>query len=291
MEKVHLFPMFPSEQKSQLIEVSENIQLIQAPGIWEQSNYGQGTVIAVLDTGCQIDHPDLKHNIVGGRNFTSDDGGNPDIFLDSHYHGTHVAEIIAASLNGKGIAGVAPKASLLILKVLNKRGNGDYNSLISAIEYAIKWRGENREKVRIIMMSLGGEKDDPRLHEAIKRAVLRDILVICAAGNNGDGDVTTREKMYPGFYPEVVSVGAVDNNKKLAPFSNTNEEIDFLALGTDILSTYPYSSYRTLSGISMAAPHVAGAAALIIQVLEKKLNRDVTEKEVYEFLSKQATPL
>lgn len=199
MGSIHLLPMSFSEKRNQVMGIPENIQLIQAPGVWEQGSYGQGVVVAVLDTGCQIDHPDLKDNIIGGQNFTSDDEGNPDVFLDYHSHGTHVAGIIAASLNGEG--------------------------------------------------------------------------------------------MYPGLYSEVVSVGAVDNNKKLASFSNTNEEIDLLAPGVDILSTCPSNAYRTLSGTSMAAPHVAGAAALILYAMEESLKRDVSEKELYEILSQQAIPL
>ncbi|RAP26427.1 hypothetical protein C2W64_01971 [Brevibacillus laterosporus] len=289
MNGIYLLPTFITEEEKRINEISPNgVNMVGAPSVWSKSEYGKGVVVAVLDTGCQLDHPDLQENIIGGRNFTSDYNNDPNNFSDNHYHGTHVAGIIASSFNGEGIIGVAPKASLLILKVLKGNGSGEYESVIQAIEYAIQWSGEKGEKVRIITMSLGGTRKDLHLHKAIKRAILNEILVICAAGNDGDGNINTSEERYPSFYPEVVSVGAIDNNKNLAYFSNTNEEIDFVAPGVDILSTCPGSTYQTLSGTSMAAPHIAGAAALIVNAMEKKLNRSLTEKEIYQQLCSQS---
>ncbi|WP_245855837.1 S8 family peptidase [Bacillus oleivorans] len=279
--RIHLKPFQLGRVSYQAVETTPyGIEMINAPSQWSEAQ-GNDVVVAVLDTGCDLTHPDLRDRIIGGRNFTSTDSND---YSDSHYHGTHVAGTIAASLNGVGVVGVAPKVKLLILKVLDANGSGSYDSLINAIQYAISWRGPNQEKVRVISMSLGGPNDVPALHDAIKRAVNSGILVVCASGNSGDGSDRTDETTYPGYYNEVVSVGAVDQNQKLAPFSNTNEEIDFVAPGVNVLSTYPGNRLATLSGTSMATPHVSGAAAILIQKAEKESGRTLTEPEIYDLL-------
>lgn len=121
------------------------VNMINAPILWRQGYKGEGITIAVIDSGCSS-HPDLKNNIIGGKNFTQEDDGNTDIFEDYKGHGTHVAGTIAG--NGH-ILGVAPNSKLLILKVLDKNGNGNMLNVVSAINYAIQ------QKVDIISMSLG----------------------------------------------------------------------------------------------------------------------------------------
>ncbi|PPA70944.1 S8 family peptidase [Jeotgalibacillus proteolyticus] len=272
--------------------IPEGIQMIQAPAVWDEADYGAGQVIAVIDTGCQTDHPDLAARIIGGRNFTSDYGGNPSNFNDNNGHGTHVAGTIAAStIRGNGIAGAAPKAGLLILKVLTGSGSGDYQSIIDSIYYAIDWRGPKGEKVCAMSMSLGGPTDHPDLHKAIKRSVEKGIPVICAAGNEGDGRPDTNEFAYPGAYKEVIQVGAVDLNRELAQFSNTNDEIDLVAPGVNIHSTYLDGKYANLSGTSMATPHVSGAIALVKNIAEGRFKRNLTEAELYAQLVKRTVPL
>ena len=119
---------------------------------------GQDVVVAVLDTGCDTNHIDLKDRIIGGRNFTKDYEADPNVYLDNNGHGTHVAGTIAATENGVGVLGVAPLAKMLVLKVLAGDGSGSYEQIIEAIHYAVNWRGPNQEKVRIISMSLGGPR-------------------------------------------------------------------------------------------------------------------------------------
>lgn len=267
-------------------KIPDGIQLMKAPEVWDQGRRGQGVVVAVLDTGCQLDHPDLKCRILGGRNFTTDDNGDPNSFGDHSGHGTHVAGTIAAVENGQGVVGMAPEVSLLILKVLDSNGNGSYQNLVNAIDYALAWQGPGGEKVRILSMSLGGGTDDPALHDSIVRAARSGVLVVCAAGNTGQV-----ETQYPGSYNEVVGVGAVDFKKQLASFSTMNKEIDMVAPGVDILSTYPDNRYAVLSGTSMATPHIAGAAALIINQCEKDFERTLTEAEIYAQLCKRTTAL
>ena len=232
--------------------IPDGINMIHAPEQWAKGNEGEGIVIAIIDTGVDYNHPDLKDNIIGGKDFT----GKGD-FMDGNGHGTHVAGTICATNSGSGIVGVAPKAKILALKALDDEGSGSFTWITFAIQYATE------QKVNVISMSLGGEVDYPPMHEAIKEAKKAGIIVVCAAGNEGDGNTNTEEFSFPGAYPEVIEVGAVDFQKNLAPFSNTNHEVDILAPGVQILSTYPGGGYAKLSGTSMATPHVAGAVALL----------------------------
>lgn len=290
-EKVRLIPFKVKEVYKSANEIPEGVSLIQAPALWDKSKKGEGVVVAVIDTGCQTDHPELKDRIIGGRNFTTDYKSDPNNFEDNNGHGTHVSGTIAAAENGIGVIGVAPMAKLLILKVLSKDGSGSYKNIINAIKYATDWTGPNGEKVRVISMSLGGSADVPKLHEAIKNAVNHNISVVCASGNEGDNNSSTDEYSYPAAYPESVSVGAVDLNKKMAVFSNSNENVDLVAPGVDILSTYLRGKYAKFSGTSMATPHVAGAVALIINSSEAEFKRNLSEAEIYAQLVKKTTSL
>lgn len=265
-------------------EIPKGVELIQAPGIWTETK-GKGITVAILDTGCDTDHPDIKDRIIGGKNFTDDDKANPEIIEDYAGHGTHVAGTIAASKNDAGVTGVAPEASLLIVKVLNKNGSGQYDWIINGINFAIE------QKVDIISMSLGGPTDHTELHEAIKKAVNSNILVVCAAGNEGDGDGATDEFAYPGSYNEVISVGAINFERRSSEFTNSNNEIDLVTPGENILSTYLGGKYATLSGTSMAAPHVSGALALIKDLSNNYFGRKLIEPELYAQLIKRTVPL
>ena len=292
MTDIHLIPYRIEAISSKAPQIPEGVRMIQAPAVWEASKKGAGNVIAILDTGCQPDHPDLQDRIIEGRNFTADFDGDPANFDDNNGHGTHVAGTAAASHreNG-GIAGVAPEAHLLILKVLNGKGSGDYAGIINGIRYAVDWTGPNGEKTSVISMSLGGPEDVPELYEAVKRAVDAGIPVVCAAGNEGDDSPQTDEFAYPGAYGEVIQIGAVDFKRKIAPFSNTNNEIDLVAPGIDIYSAYPGSKYASLSGTSMAAPHVSGSLALIKNIAETEFARELTEAELYAQLVRRTVPL
>jgi major intracellular serine protease len=241
--------------------------------------------IAILDTGCDLTHPDLKERIIGGRNFTNDDNGNQDVYRDYNGHGTHVAGTIAATQNQQGVVGVAPEANLLIVKVLDKNGSGQYEWIINGIHYAIE------QKVDIISMSLGGPEDVPGLHEAIQKAVENHILVVCAAGNEGDGQDATNEFDFPGSYNEVISVGAINLDRRISDFSNSNNEVDLVAPGETILSTYLNGKYAKLSGTSMATPHVSGALALIKAMATESFERELTVTELYAQLIKRTVPL
>ncbi|MCC3357157.1 S8 family peptidase [Bacillus sp. REN16] len=289
--QVKLLPFTIQSVVDQTNETPKGIQIVQAPSLWEDSNQGEGIVIAVIDTGVDTSHSDLKDRIIAGRNFTTDYNGDSEIFEDNNGHGTHVSGTIAASLNNEGVVGVAPRAKILSLKALTGEGAGNYEWIIDAISFAVDWRGPNNERVRVISMSLGGPKDVPEMHKAIKDAVNQNISVVVAAGNEGDSREDTFEYAYPGAYNEVISVGAVNMDLELAPFSNTHTEIDLVAPGVDVVSTFPDNKFAELTGTSMAAPHVAGAIALLINVSEKEFERTLSEAEIYAQLIRRTVPL
>jgi major intracellular serine protease len=281
---VRLIPYELEEQLEMVNEIPRGVEIIQAPEIWSETK-GKGITVAVLDTGCDTDHPDLMDRIIGGYNFTKDDGGDALKFEDYNGHGTHVAGTIAGNLNNNGVVGVAPEANLLILKVLGKNGSGQYDWIINAIRYATE------QKVDIISMSLGGPNDIQELHDVIIEAVNQNILVVCAAGNEGDGRDSTDEFGYPGCYNEVISVGAVNLERKSSGFTNSNNQVDLVAPGENVISTYLNGTYATLSGTSMATPHVSGALALLKVLSNCAFERNLTEPELYSQLIKRTVPL
>lgn len=259
------------------------IEMVNATKMWENGFTGKDVTIAVIDTGCDINHPALKDRILGGRNFTDDDNGN--IYNDYQGHGTHVAGTIAGNKTEVGITGVAPDAKLFIMKALDRNGVGKVEWIINAIYCAVD------QNVDIISMSLGCPNDDKALREAVDYAISKGVLVVCASGNDGDGNEDTNEMNYPGAYDEVIVVGAIDKNKKIANFSNTNIYIDVVAPGVEILSTYKNGTYATLSGTSMATPHVTGVLALLIEWSRKEFGRNLTETEYYSQLIKNTTTM
>jgi len=281
---VRLIPYQVIAEVEEVTEVPKGVDMIQAPKVWEKTK-GKGVTIAILDTGCDMTHPDLKERVIGGRNFTRDDKGIKEVYRDYNGHGTHVAGTMAATINQKGVVGVAPEANLLIVKVLDRNGSGQYEWIINGIYYAIE------QKVDIISMSLGGPEDVPELHEAIQKAVENNILVVCAAGNEGDGQDSTDEFGYPGSYNEVISVGAINLERQISDFTNSNNEVDLVAPGENILSTYLKGKYAKLSGTSMATPHVSGALALLKALTFESFERELTETELYAQLIKRTVPL
>jgi subtilisin family serine protease len=153
------------------------------------------------------------------------------------------------------VVGVAPDSKLLVGKVLNDSGVGSVASIVKGIEWAVS------KKADIISMSFGSSYSEPKIKDAIEYAASKKILLVAAAGNEGPGPQTVG---YPARYPQVLSVAAIDPNKKVAKFSSRGPEVDIAAPGVDILSTYPPRNYAKLSGTSMATPFVAGVVALLV---------------------------
>lgn len=265
------------------VRVPEGVALLGAPLLWKDTK-GAGQVVAILDTGCDIDHPDLKDWVIGGRNFTPDYGADPNNFRDNHYHGTHVAGTIAA--NGR-LLGVAPEAHLLICKVLTGQGAGDTEWIARAVRWVADWRGPRGERAAAINMSLGGPGYDTTFHQAVKYATEQGVLVVCAAGNEGDGNPATPEIAYPANFPESTAVGAVDIMGGTASFSNSNPEVDVAAPGVHVYSCYPGGRYAYLDGTSMATPHATGFAVLTAAKFAARLGRRPTEPELYYLVKYQ----
>ena len=265
--------------KTQDNYIPTGVNMINAPLMWNKGYTGDGVKVAILDSGC-IQHPDLINNIIGGKNFTTE--GSETDYNDLNGHGTHVAGIIAG--NGK-VMGVAPNAKLLILKVLDKSGNGNCQGLYDAINYAIE------QKVDIINMSLGISINVNEIHTMLKKAVDNNICVVCACGNEGDGKAFTDEYSYPAGYNEAISVGAIDNARVNAVFTNSNKEVDLVAHGVNVVSTHLNYGYRSMSGTSQATPHVTGALALLKEYYRKTFEKEPTEVELYAQLIKRTVEL
>ena len=181
--------------------------------------------------------------------------------------------------------GVAPNAKLLILKVLDKSGNGNCQGLYDAINYAIE------QKVDIINMSLGISINVNEIHTMLKKAVDNNICVVCACGNEGDGKAFTDEYSYPAGYNEAISVGAIDNARVNAVFTNSNKEVDLVAHGVNVISTHLNYGYHSMSGTSQATPHVTGALALLKEYYRKTFEKEPTEVELYAQLIKRTVEL
>lgn len=238
-------------------------------------------VVAVVDSGIDINHEDLKNNIwtnpfdkldgidndnngyvddINGWNFV---GQNNNV-KDDFYHGTHVAGIIAAEKNGLGVVGINPSAKIMGLKFQNSSGMGYTGAAVSAINYAVKMKNAGVNIAAINLSWGGGTSVNLSLQKAIQTASDNNIIVVSAAGNNGDNnDVTPR---YPSSYKfsNTISVGAIDSNLNWATYSNYGKNsVEIASPGSNILSTIPGNQYSYISGSSMAAPFVSGAVSLL----------------------------
>lgn len=208
---------------------------------------GQGVNVALLDTGIDTSHPDLSANYQGGYDFVNND---PDP-QDDNGHGTAVAGVLAAAENGIGIIGVAPRARLWELKILDANEEGSISNLLRGLDWAIA------HHVQIVNMSLGTPDDNQALREGIEATARAGILMIAAAGNKGES------VFFPAAYPQVIAVAASDRANHIAWFSNQGPEVELTAPGTKIISTALHGKYGVVNGTSFAAPHVAGVAALL----------------------------
>jgi len=253
---------------------------ISAPQAWDIA-HSQGTIVAVLDTGVHLEHPDLQDMLwtnpgeIPGNGVDDDGNGKVDdvhgwhfyqdcspgicqphenhIIEDDNGHGTHVTGIAAAETdNGIGIAGLSWGARAMIVKVLDQYGDGYYYDIAEGIQYAAD------NGAQVINLSLGGEASSQLLQDAVNYAHQRGVLLVAASGNTG-GSV-----LYPAACENVMAVAATDSNDRRASFSNHGPEVDIAAPGTNIISTWPWlGGYYYKRGTSMAAAFVSGAAALL----------------------------
>jgi subtilisin family serine protease len=241
---------------------------------------GSGVTVGVLDTGIDSSHPDLSGRVVSGFNALPGGGS----YKDNHGHGTHMAGIIAAAANDKGIIGAAPKAKLSAVKVLDKDARGRVSDLINGLQWAQK------KGLRVANMSLGFSEENVPLERAIERLHKKGMIMVVAAGNcNGDDgggdeggggdeeegttpacDSSQTAVKYPAAYAGVIAVAATDNNDQIAYYSLSGPEVIVAAPGGEktgegILSTTRGGSYAMGSGTSQATAHVSGAVALALQ--------------------------
>lgn len=263
----------PNDKYYQSSNLMWNLRSLPMEQTWDISK-GENVVVAVIDTGVDVSHPDLAANIyknISGRtiaqNFTTDD---PKDITDRLGHGTHVAGIIAAAGNNtRGVIGMAPRAKIMPVKGLSDEGYGYDDWLINSIYYAYN------NGAKIINMSWGGLGDSPFVEEALKNVADRGAILVASAGN----DSADANNFSPAKSESVITVGASDSDKNLASFSNFGPKVDCVAPGQNILSTISKNSvlseeidsanivdtiYAKLDGTSMAAPHVAGLAALMV---------------------------
>ena len=248
-------------------QIPKGINRIDADLSYARSGNGAGSInadIAIIDSGIFYNHPDL--NVYKRKDFT----GTSSLANDGSGHGTHVAGIAAAKDNSAGVVGVAPGARLWNLKILDSNNSGSISNLIKALDFVTA----NAKEIEVANLSLGCQCSSQALNTAISNTVKAGVTIVAAAGNYGK-DVSS---FSPPNNPNVVAVSAiVDNDGKcgakglgtgyggddtFTSFSNYGRGIDMAAPGVSIFSTYKSNSYATLTGTSMASPHVAGAIAL-----------------------------
>ncbi|WP_299238715.1 S8 family serine peptidase [Sulfurihydrogenibium sp.] len=297
LETIPNDPYYPSQWG--LVKVLAN-------KVWDACKGSDNTIVAVIDSGIDLNHPDLKDHIwknTGETNCNDGIDNDNNGFVDDCYgwnfasnnnntqdddgHGTHVAGIIGAVTNNNvGVAGLNWYVKLMSVKILDSTGSGDVANLIKAIDYAVK------NGAKIINSSLGYPDScsyvppSQALYDAIKSAGDRGVLFVAAAGNYGCNNDKT--PLWPASFnlPNIISVGASDQNDNLAYFSSYGQNsVHLLAPGTNIISTYfdktnNQSTYKSLSGTSMAAPFVSGAAALLMSCLNNPTIYEIRERIV-----------
>jgi subtilisin family serine protease len=274
-----------------------NVNAIGAPEAWAAGFLGQGVTVAVVDTGVDLDHPDLVSNLfvnpgeipgngidddgngyvddVHGYDFADDDSDPNDV----GGHGTHVAGTIAAANNGFGATGIAHGATILPVRVLGASGSGSSFDVAAGIRYAADLGAD------VINLSLGGGYSRA-IQSAINYASSLGTFIVAAAGNEASS-VPSFPAQFSANYENVISVGAHQRSGSLARFSNrvgNSDSVQIDAPGVGIFSTYVGGGYASLSGTSMAAPHVAGLAALTLSA-----NPDLTSQELRDLLATGVT--
>lgn len=277
--KIQVMPTLSLEIKKQGQELPWGVKRIGAPSVWNHT-MGKSVRVGIIDTGVDPNHPDLKDNVkmagwvLDCKNIIDDNG-----------HGSHVAGTIAALDNDIGVVGVAPKVEIYSVKAFTKSGRGNVSDVIEGLNWCVE------NKVQVINMSFGF-KNSKALEKAIKEVYKRNIVLVAAAGNSGGNNSV----MYPAGYPEVIAVAASNTDDKVAWFSSGGAQVDVMAPGAGILSTYKNGRYKTMSGTSMACPHVAAACALILSIsnLDAKGVKEVlinTAKDLGHSKTKQGAGL
>ncbi|PFJ29172.1 S8 family peptidase [Bacillus thuringiensis] len=247
---------------------SYGINSVKAKEAWKRGITGKGVKVAILDTGVEFYHKDLK--IEGGISFVKevlDNGTLSKGYDDFNGHGTHVAGIIGAKNNNIGTVGVAPDSKLYAVKVLDGSGDGTIEDIVAGIDWCIT------NRMDVVNLSIGSPEGSPTYQAIVKKAKEKGVIVVAASGNDNLKDNSGVD--YPAKYPEVVGVAAVDKYNKHADFSSVGPEVDVAAPGVSILSTYVGGKYEYMSGTSMAAPYTTGVVALYKSAYPKAKVEDI----------------
>jgi subtilisin family serine protease len=260
-KKIGLLPYIREDISSLSVASSQHygweLNKFNIPELWQKTE-GYGVVVAVIDTGCDFNHEDLRDNMLQGRNFVN----TSEPPMDRAGHGSHVASTIAGVNNGLGMVGVAPKTKIMPVKALGDDGTGDLQSIAKAVMWAAD------QKVDFITMSLGSPHTAKPLENAIKYAADKGSVIFCAAGNSGPNvDI-----MYPAKYDQCIAIGAIDEKLNRTNFSCSGDSLDFLAPGQNILGCVPGNRYALMSGTSMSNPFAVGCASLLLS-WNKKHNK------------------
>jgi len=236
------------------------ITAFDLPNAWKYSR-GKGVTVAILDSGCDLDHPDLVDNLIVPKGANILNPKKPP--HDDNGHGTHCMGVVCAGENGVGIIGVAPEAKGMPVKILDSFGDGDLVNVAKGIRFAVDNGAD------IISMSLGAPFPLQQVRKAIQYATKKGVPVFCAAGNAGK----IKEIYYPARYPETIAIGSINKNFTRSNFSNTGKMLDFMAPGGKIQSCIPDDWYGVMSGTSQSAPFAVGCTALLLSYAkEQKLD-------------------
>ena len=262
---------------------SWGVDYINADAAHASGYSGEGVKVAVLDSGVSFNHSDLRDNFDFATNELGYDFVMDDSFPDDVYgHGTHVAGTIAAASNGFGVVGVAPKVQIIALRILDDNGVGTESRVIEALQWIVDYNTKHpNSPIRITNNSYGTGAYSSQLEAAFDASARAGVLHIAAAGNSGSSAGTGDNVIYPAKYASVVAVAAIDKNNLRASFSSTGSDVEIAAPGVSVLSTWNDSTsyenpqpvsfagyageyFKEGSGTSMASPHVAGVAALLM---------------------------
>jgi subtilisin family serine protease len=254
-KQAYIEPVFLTQKQAVLandpsFEYQWALPQIQADKAWEINNGSPDIIVAVIDTGVDISHPDLENKVIPGIDIVNGSSTG----TDDNGHGTYVAGIIAAESNNSiGIAGISWHSKVMPVKVLNSYGEGTYSDLIEGIIYAVD------NGARVINLSLGGYSYSQFLADAIQYAHSNRVIIVAAGGNEN-----TDESLYPASYPNVIGVSATDSSDLRWSSSNYGNHITLSAPGVGVLSTQKDNGYVEATGTSISTAHVSGVAALIL---------------------------
>ena len=243
---------------------------------------GEGITVMVIDSGYSP-HDDLKDamDLEKCKSFVKEKGGTIEDIGSGHSN--HCMGIIGARENGIGVIGVAPKCTIISVKVFDRSGTGSFEAINSALAYALEVRPD------VVSMSLGSDSPDARMESLLQSLNDLNIPVIVAAGNSGkENDVN-----YPARYESTIAVGAIDSEGRITDFSSRGKEVDFVAPGKDVYSCYLNNKYAKMSGTSMATPNMSGIVALLLSKHRKQQEKTgkndcVTVEQIRQHLMKYA---